>query len=76
MQDPDLQHLLTALDSVAEWATANHQPAAVHDHLAVAELRLRCIERRLGGRVEASPYLAFVRRLCRENADQRLAAGA
>ncbi len=67
MHDSHLQRLVTALDSVVEWAAdgGDHRPD-LHHHLEVATLRLKCLSQRLGRPAAESPYLAFVRRLCQE----------
>lgn len=77
MHDPDLQRLVSALDRAVEWAAGSQQPA-LHSDVEIARLRLQCLSRRLGGSVAASPYLAFVERLCARDArgPAALAAGA
>jgi len=68
MHDPDLKQLVSALDRVVDWAASNDHGGAeaLHSHLEVAALRLRCLNQRLGIQAAESPYLAFVRRLCAE----------
>lgn len=71
MQDPDLMKLLDAMDLMVT-ATGTEV-----DHASeVADLRLRCLEQRLGGVASASPYLQYLRRSAKRGRSQRLAASA
>jgi hypothetical protein len=76
MRDPELHRLVDALDATFEWALEHRRAEELAAALDAAQSRLRCLER-LGVRAEASPYLAFLRRLCGERVAQpRAAAGA
>jgi hypothetical protein len=78
MNDPGLKRLVIALDSATQWA-ANHDVPDLHGDIEIAHMRLQCLKRLLGNGVTASPYLAFIERLC-ANAPapgrQAVAAGA
>ncbi|MBA3687130.1 MAG: hypothetical protein H0W72_18065 [Planctomycetes bacterium] len=79
MHDPDLNRLVTALDSVVEWAATNDAGNQLSDSLEQARLRLHCLSRRLGRPIEQSPYLSFIQRLCAQSAGSApvaIAAGA
>ncbi len=79
MHAPDLNRLVTALDSVVEWAASHDASNELADSLEQARLRLQCLSRRLGRPIEQSPYLAFMQRLCAETGGPTsvaIAAGA
>ncbi|MDA3960375.1 MAG: hypothetical protein PF961_06270 [Planctomycetota bacterium] len=57
MHDPKLMSLLEAMDLMVTTTSGD-----VADATEQAALRLQCLERRLGGVAEASPYLNFLRR--------------
>lgn len=63
MNDPGLKRLIAALDAAAEWAARPEGPV-LHADLEVARIRLQCLKRVLGSAAAASPYLAFIERLC------------
>lgn len=63
MNDPGLKRLVTALDSATEWAAAHDAPD-LHADVEIAHMRLQCLKRLLGNGASASPYLAFIERLC------------
>ena len=73
MDDVTCKRLVCALDA----AITSEGDAALQGDLALAELRLRCLTRRLGdGYAAESPYLSFLRRTTRRPASARLAASA
>ncbi len=67
MDDDRLSRLLSALDAATE-RLPDAASAELHADLAQAELRLEALQRALGARAAASPYLAFVRTLVRDRA--------
>lgn len=71
MQDPHLMRLLDAMDLMVT-ATGPELDEASE----VADLRLRCLEQRLGGLAAASPYLQYLRRSATARTGQGLAASA
>ncbi len=76
MRDAHLERLLTALDAIAGW---NPEPLAEEQaqaDIALAEMRLQCLRRRLGSAVEVSPYLRFLNRCVESVAEPALAASA
>jgi hypothetical protein len=75
MTDPDLKRLVDALDTATAWATSQESQPWQAD-LDVAELRLRCLRKRLGDAVKASPYLAFLGRVGAGAATGRSAVAA
>lgn len=78
MNDPGLKRLVAALDTVTEWAARNDGPD-IHGDIEIAHMRLHCLKRLLGNGVSASPYLAFIERLCASApvpGQQAVAAGA
>jgi len=62
MQNPELKRLVEALDTATTWA-ADHGEQPWRADLDIAELRVRCLRKRLGDAVKASPYLAFLGRI-------------
>ena len=76
MQDPQLNRLVAALDSVVEWAAASDVPAGLPADVEVARLRLQCLSRRLGASVAASPYLAYAERIVAQDSGRRIAVAA
>ncbi|MFM2090953.1 MAG: hypothetical protein RLZZ127_1442 [Planctomycetota bacterium] len=75
MDDRPLDRLLAALDTAVERLDGGELDQLHHD-LGVASLRLEALRHRLGDRVEASPYVAYVRRLAERGSAQGLAASA
>ncbi len=66
MNDDHLSHLVRALDAAVESSpAAGSDRSALCASLEHAALRLRCLNARLGGVAEESPYLAFLRRTTR-----------
>ena len=63
MNDPGLKRLVAALDAAAEWAARPDGPV-LHADVEIARMRLHCLKRLLGSSAAASPYLAFIERLC------------
>jgi len=78
MNDPGLKRLVAALDSAAEWASRSDATTLQGD-IEIAHMRLQCLKRLLGNGVSASPYLAFIDRMCASApvpGQQAVAAGA
>lgn len=78
MNDPGLKRLVVALDTAADWASRPDAPE-LHGDIEIAHMRLQCLKRLLGNGVSASPYLAFIDRLCASApvpGQQAVAAGA
>jgi hypothetical protein len=75
VDDHSLDRLLTALDTAVE-RLSGPELDQLHQDIGLAALRLEALRRHLGPRAEASPYVAFVRRLAERGAGQGLAASA
>ncbi len=76
MRDPDLERLLEAMDAAVGRSDGPARDVDVGSELELAELRLRCIDRRLNGAVSASPYLRYLRSSIRRMRPEPLAASA
>ena len=73
MQDPDLKHLLVAMDAMVGWAEESVDVSEEVDRLS---RRLECLGRRFGNRASESPYLQFLRRNMTMAQTNTLAASA